>query len=236
MGDTENEIPNPLTSVVKVPYERISSAPEENEEVDLRDWEWDEDTYGVVSILPFEDEKVSNNIGKWIINNCESNTDQSTTNRIKNILSGKLGSVGLLVNLHVVNLPFELSYKLHENLWNEYNEFLKENKIQDYKNVILITTMFVPKKKKHYNKKKPVHAQSIYPKYEEQFYAKYASFSTRYLLKSSESFANNEVSMLDKTTGDRYGLIMVIPTSSIPKIIQEMNQTLQQPTNTKKIE
>lgn len=228
LGDSEKQLPNPLTSVVKIPYESVTTAPEEGDEVDLRDWDFNEDTYGVMSLLSFEEEHLKDSVGTWLQETCSKTGDASLGNRMKKFVEGKNGHLSLLVNMHVMNLPFELTFKLHENLWDEYRELVDKKQQKLYEHVVLISTVYEPLKKKRTNKKKTTN--SIYPKFEESFYAKYAKFAHRYPLETSEHFMENSVAMMDKSTGDRYGLIMVIPLKDIPEIIKEMENVLKQPT------
>jgi len=184
-------------------------------------------------------------IKKYILSNVGSNQ----SGQLKQILDDKNSGLGLIINERLLNLPPQLSPRLHQTLFDEITEEIEEDqKEQDtststrrndgggdfkFENYMIVTRVGIPTKKKEKKRKKQKKSKHqvegndlvyFYP--EDEFYHKEATFSFLFPANKGDDanlLANWTLS--GKMTQMR--LVLIIHKSKIPNVLQALNANLQ---------
>lgn len=217
MGDAEKKIPNPCTSVIKMPPVNISQM-----EGEIADWDWEEDVYGVGTILDFNSKVVSGlapfqQITQFIVDTC---SDPAIRKSFLDILSSQ--PVGLLINQHVLNLPLELTAKFHENLLVDYREQVAKNGLPFFNYILLFSTAVFPHKNNNASSSRKKKQEPIFSRAEDVFFYRHCKLNFHFVLKHDLSHEQEDKAITMNEDGVREGIVMMIPTQEWEPIIKNM--------------
>ncbi|KAG2379537.1 hypothetical protein C9374_006654 [Naegleria lovaniensis] len=245
LGDEQNKIPNPLTSVIKtandnassssVPsntsnkaesseqksQQATSSAMKDDDEVDPSQWDWTMDMYGLVSLLDYKllkKKQCMKQIKAFVLQKC---ADKDKYAKLCEVFDNS--KLGIIVNERVINLPYEVGGMLHENLFEELEREQKENNFTKFQYYLILTKVFHMKSPLAGQVKK-VKDEALFYKPEEQFYYERAFVSFTYPIKSDYTEDSSTVTLTDDTF--QQGLCMIIESSKMRKILKKIKDEL----------
>nr|CAG4713354.1 unnamed protein product [Naegleria fowleri] len=247
LGDEQNKIPNPLTSVIKtandnVPTAAASSAQlnvtkeesskeqqkqsswsgmKDDDEVDPSQWDWTMDMYGLISLLDYKllkKKQCMKQIKAFVLQKC---ADKDKYAKLCEVFDNS--KLGIIVNERVINLPYEVGGMLHVNLFEELEREQKENNFSKFQYYLILTKVFHMKSPLAGQVKK-VKDEALFYKPEEQFYYERAFVSFTYPIKSDFTEDSSTVTLTDDTF--QQGLCMIIESSKIRKILKKIKDEL----------
>jgi len=234
LGDEKNNIPNPLTSVIKAvtndlpttsvgssSTEKASSSMKDDDEVDPNQWDWTMDMYGVISLLDYKQHKklqCMKQIKNFVLQKC---ADKDKHSKLCEVFDNS--KLGIIVNERVINLPYEVGGMLHLNLFEELEREQKENGFTKFQYYLILTKVYHLKSPLAGQMKK-VKDESIFYKPEEQFYSERAFVSFDYVIKSDYTEDSSSLTLTDDTF--QRGLCIVVESSKMRKILKKIKQEL----------
>ena len=162
---------------------------------------------------------------KYLLDHCPDQVKR------KQLLSALNGDVGLILNEHVVNLPFEASQQLHKTLFDEYRELLKKGGISFLKNFIIVCSVYEVQEESGINqmKKKSSKSQILFKKMEEEFYYHRACVSFP-IENPNQSTYDGTTAALDSNVRN-YKLVVVFSLEKLKKILKSMETAQNHPDN-----
>ncbi|EDO49228.1 predicted protein, partial [Nematostella vectensis] len=218
----------------------IKQAEDSNNPSAEEEGEYEEEIYGLVSVLDLAQHKEKQcvkQIKDLLLEKCKACSKPEALSSFQNILSNK--SVGLLISERFINIPPQIAPPLYRTLGNELKEQNKKDKSFNLDHLLLISKSFREKESKS-SKKKKGRPDKKSAKVDESS-LKAISFSNvedEVFIKASQSTfsfsypvaASDEETLLggkwefDDAVLEPYRTVMVIPFKQLSPIITQMEE------------
>lgn len=238
LGDEEQDEPNPLTSVIKIPYDDEGASVEDQERQSIADSEKKENKKSTTSTAtsdnmtdedgvfdgPLEGEWdwSSDTYGVLSVLDYKKNKKLDCMKQIKNYVLSvapekqktqvseifEEGKVGIIINERVINMPIEFGPTLHENLHQETHDECKKNGTW-FKYFFILSKIYYQKNVADTTgQQKKTKMEPIFQKPEEAYYYNSAAVKFTFPLKSAYTYDSNAVGM--EYNIERQGVAMFI--------------------------
>jgi hypothetical protein len=240
LGDEQKDEPNPLTSVIKVPYDEHNNNNNTKEDTEVKtdnkssddmtddtplegEWDWSSDVYGFVTCLEYKKNRkldCMKQIKNYVISMAPEKMKQEITQIFED------GKIGIILNERVINMPLEFGPTLHENLHNEIHEECKKNGIW-FKYFFILSKIYYQKNVDDTTtQQKKSKVEPIFQKPEEAYYYNKAKLKFTFPLKYEYTYDANAVGM--EYNIQRLGVVMIFESKyeKVQKILSKMKKDL----------
>lgn len=208
----EDNSPNTLTNVIKIPYEFEKET----------EYEWNYDVYGIFSLLDLKKHKKLDfikQIRKYLLDNIQ---DKKKRTEMEDIIDNDPS--GMIINERVVNLPINLAPHLHQQLFDEIKDKQDKGELSKFKNYIIITKTYeeVDQNETKENTEKKKKYTPLFYKEEEELYYEESFFSHFFPIKNKYNEDSIKIDLQKNIKCQR--CIMVVKRKVIPSILEKMKK------------